>query len=286
MTQIGEGAASGFIKDNHDEDCPFCRSAKETPAAVENDLIDDFDEDANFAGPLDNDSGKLGIAIMSYKPAPITIDEVAIGLAAHHLIPGNASLAKSKLKTGNHLWQHGIKEGNIGYNVNSEANGVWLPGSFPLNRPNVAKRNAATGAQDPSWTQHPLPTREEYALQATLLHEAQFHDTHNDYNKFLLTVLDKIAAKLVYAKMLNCPEATNAGEQPPGKRPPLKVIVTRLNKLSKRMKDMLVKPSPERWRKNIYTSDKYGPGCLDRAAGALVTKKADAEQLVKDIGFL
>ncbi|MBK9990360.1 MAG: AHH domain-containing protein [Verrucomicrobia bacterium] len=287
MAEIGEGVAIGVIDDRHDEECPYCKCAKEKPEKIENDLVADIDEDApGFDGPLGNNSGKLGTACKDDKPSPQTIDDVPVALAAHHLIPGNAALGESALKSGNHLWKHGMEHGNIGYNINSAANGVWLPGSYALHKTNVTKRNATTDRNAPSWKEQSLPERQEYAVLATLLYGAQFHDSHKDYNEFVRRVLDKIAAKLEYAKGLNCPEATTSGEKPPGERPPLKVIVSRLNKLSKRMKGMLTRPDPVRWRKNIYTSDKYGPTCLNRACGAPVTHDADADQLVKEIGFL
>lgn len=284
--QNGESASPTVIKIRHDEDCYYCRSKEEKPEPIDNDLVDDIDENApGFDGPLENDSGKLGRAIMAEKPAEQTIGGIPVVMAAHHLIPGNAALAKSALKSGGHLWEHGVKDGNIGYNVNAEGNGVWLPGCYALNKNQVAKRNTATGRNDTGWTQLTEDEKQNYALHATLLHRAQFHDRHRDYSEFVATVLDKIARKLKDAETLNCPEAVNAAEQPPGERLPVKVLVPRLNKLSRRLRGMLTNPAPERWRKNIYTSNRYGPGCLDQAARAPVTPKADPDKIVEELGF-
>jgi hypothetical protein len=60
-------------------------------------------------------------------------------VAAHHLIPGNASLGESRLKklmTKSSAARIAGKarriKNHIGYNVNGAHNGAWLPGNYAI----------------------------------------------------------------------------------------------------------------------------------------------------------
>ena len=112
--QLGEPVAIGVIaSENHDSECYFCKANKE-PTTEINDLKDDPDEDsAELDGSLGdykfkNDAGKLGTALGG-KPAAKSVrlgrNIYGAAVAAHHLIPGNASLDKSDLM--DHLWVDG-----------------------------------------------------------------------------------------------------------------------------------------------------------------------------------
>jgi hypothetical protein len=134
--ELGEASAVVIASENHDEDCYFCK-ASEKATTEANDLKDNPDEDAaEMEDSLDeyrfkNDAGKLGTALGG-KPAAksVTLGGKSYGaaVAAHHLIPGNASLKDSELM--DYLWTDGEAEGNIGYNVNAKPNGVWSPGNY------------------------------------------------------------------------------------------------------------------------------------------------------------
>lgn len=259
---LGEPASADMVaSEKHDESCYFC-SAKEPPKEEENELDDHWDEDDELDGSLDtvrfkNDASKLGKAIGGKpddkeinlaKPVSGTNKKTktpyAVSVAAHHLIPGNAALKNSKLfKSKKYLWTNGTATGNIGYNVNSAPNGVWLPGNYAMRPwgPGGTGFYSATGIEP-----------REYAFAAIQKWGAQFHDAHEDYSDFVKLALDKIYDKLEAKTELWCPEAKKRDSNPE-KRAPLYVLVSRINTVSSRMKSMLVLPT-QNWKKNIYTS--------------------------------
>jgi hypothetical protein len=254
--ELGEDVGPGVIAEQgHDPDCYFC-NAKDEPTVEENDLTDNLEEDA-LEGSLTevkfkNDSGTLGAAIggdqgkrtvkLSGTKAGKTLE---VSVAAHHLIPGNASLAKSTLfLSEEYLWKDKKVKGNIGYNVNSAPNGVWLPGNYAA-RP--------WGTEGVAFVKEFGPSAQEYAYAAIEAWRAQFHDAHEKYSVFVKDVLDKIYDKLENTEDLWCPEAKSKKDKKPDERPPLYVLVARLNTVSSRMRRMLVAPS-DKWKKNIWTS--------------------------------
>lgn len=153
--------------------------------------------------------------------------EYPVTLAAHHLIPGNAALGQSELydflgpkgsgnlkKLGSVRTREDVDSGekkyeikkHIGYNVNGCHNGAWLPGNYAIrqakpkkkSRPAVPNTSPAPGAglnwgalgdEYDDW-------KLNYVAAATEAADAQFHDTHEDYSRRVLKVLDKIAAAL------------------------------------------------------------------------------------------
>jgi len=248
--ELGEDVNPSMLADNkHDDSCYFC-NAKEEPKEVENDLVDDHDEDAHLT--FKNDAGKLGKAIGGDQGKKrITLEgmkkdgqELDVSVAAHHLIPGNASLKESQLFQSNkYLWKDKKVKGNIGYNVNDAPNGVWLPGNY-------AARPWGAGGLEFQSTFGPSP--QTYAFAAIEAWGAQFHDAHESYSTFVMQGLNKIFQKLEKNEDVWCPEAKKKDE-PPDKRKPMYVLVSRLNTVSSRMRQMLVAPSTN-WKKNIYTS--------------------------------
>ncbi len=261
---VGEPASVDVVADEmHDESCYFC-SSKDPPKEEVNELGDHWDEDADsdLDGALEvvkfkNDASKLGKSLGG-KPddKEIIVPKGGGGsgsdatpsfpgsVAAHHLIPGNAALKGSKLfKCKKYLWLDGKAEGNIGYNVNSAPNGVWLPGNYAVRPwgPEGAGFLATTGLAP-----------QEYAFAAIEKWNAQFHDAHELYSNFVKDVLDKIYSKLQASRDLWCPEAKKKDPEP-GERNPLYVLVSRLNTVSARMRRMLIFPTSN-WKKNIFTS--------------------------------
>jgi len=124
---------------------PFCIAPMEL-TSEENDLVDDYAEDQNEIPGLNdagmahhNSAGKLGKDLEKNGKAQIKKDVRIDGIeqilpvqsAAHHIIPGNASLKKSK-RLMKYLHVDGMAKGNIGYNINNHENGIWLAGNYAL----------------------------------------------------------------------------------------------------------------------------------------------------------
>lgn len=256
---LGELVSVDMIVDekHDDETCAFCKS-KEPPKEIVNELKDEHDEDAEAAlGDImpsykfKNDAGKLGDALGG-KPAAkqVIIKEKVFdaAVAAHHLIPGNAALAKSKLFNSNkYLWKDGKAKGNIGYNVNAAENGVWSPGNYGV-RP-----WGADGALFVALNKFSASAPKDFSFLAMTNWRAQFHDAHADYSKFVEDCLDKVFEKLEANKDLWCPEAKNKENKSPEEKEPIYSLVQRMDTISARMKKMLVFPT-NNWKKNIYTS--------------------------------
>ncbi len=257
--QVGEAIAIIVSNENHDEDCYFC-NAEEEPTTEENDLTDHFDEDAaemeDSLGEykFKNAASKLGKALGG-KPEPKTVllagKEYRAAVAAHHLIPGNASLKESSIME----WLHvdGKAPGNIGYNVNASPNGVWSPGNYSV-RPwgkkgaafveGIEKHCAAS-----NYSGEPI-TAKTFAFEAMEKWGCQFHDAHEKYSTFVASVLDKIADKLESNKTIWCPEQKKKSSNEPTQ---MFAIVGRLNTISSRMKRMLTFPTFS-WKSNVWTS--------------------------------
>ncbi|WP_281556011.1 AHH domain-containing protein [Thalassomonas sp. RHCl1] len=257
--EVNEASADAVTSDNHDKDCYFC-NAKESPTTETNDLIDEPDEDAaemeDSLGEykFKNRSGKLGRALGG-KPEPRKVilagKPYDAAVAAHHLIPGNASLKESAIME----WLHvdGKAVGNIGYNVNAKTNGVWSPGNYGV-RPWGTKGAAfvaecAKHCKDSGYTGEPI-TAKDFAFSAMEAWGCQFHDAHEDYSTFVADVLDKIADKLDNNKNIWCPEQKKKNKDEPTQ---MFQIVGRLNTVSARMKKMLTFPTFS-WKSNVWTS--------------------------------
>lgn len=244
--ELLEMSAVAVIDNRHDDDCYFCNAASEV-ATETNDLTASPEEDEDLDGAVEeplkfkNDSGKLGTALGGC-PDPKTTNvwggTRAVSVAAHHLIPGNAALKKSQLfQSGEYLWKDGAAKGNIGYNVNSRPNGIWLPGNYAV-RP---------------WSPKFEPQKKTYAFAAIRLWGCQFHDAHEQYSTKVLEALDKLYDKLEDGASMWCPEASAKEKPSPEERQNLYAIVARLHTISGRMARMLRYPTSS-WKRNIYTS--------------------------------
>jgi hypothetical protein len=249
MPELLEAVSMAVSSESHDEDCYFCNAKKEPVPE-----LNEFEEDPTDDGPVDgglkfkNDASKLGRAIggcPDEKTIKLKADDHPVSVAAHHLIPGNASLKKSDLfKSNKYLWKDGKVNGNIGYNINSSPNGVWLPGNYAC-RP--------WGTNGAAFTSRTSLGPEVYAFAAIKAWSAQFHDAHEDYSTFVTDVLDKIFQKLEKSESIWCPQAKKEDEDDPEKKKPLYILVNRLHTVSARMRRMLVFPTSN-WKKNIWTS--------------------------------
>lgn len=182
-------------------------------------------------------------------------------VAAHHLIPGNASLYVSRLfkqymKRGGKVEVKTLKRGwvtmevshNIGYNVNGSHNGVWLPGSYAIvaggNQPRKLGWEALNSIKgDIAWCV-------EYMAVVAKKAGGQFHDTHTEYNKNALKVLEKGATRL-YNHQVDCDDCQTAKKN---KVPPPYAIKARLYRLSKYFRQKTQDP-PSKWKGPWWTSD-------------------------------
>ncbi len=254
--ELGEKVSIGeIVSEKHDEEtCVFCQ-ATEPPKEITNELVakrdGDTDEETGDDAPtyeFKNSSDTLGNALGGRPKAKVVrLNNNVFNavVAAHHLIPGNASLKKSKLFTSKrYLWKDGNTKGNIGYNINAKANGVWSPGNYGV-RPWGTKgaefeaKNEGLEAKDFAFA----------AMEAWGV--VQFHDAHPKYSIFVRDCLNKVFKKLKASKEIWCHEAKKK-ETDPAKKAPLYVLVRRLDTISARMKRMLEKPT--NWKRNIYTS--------------------------------
>jgi len=270
--ELGEAAVVDVVPDeNHNPDtCYFCQQSKPVKDE-ENILSDELDEDAaqNLVSTdglvFKNDAAKLGRALedQGWKQELFTVVlsrkiqngetellSCPVVTAAHHLIPGNAALKKSRLfKAGKYLRTNGMAAGNIGYNVNKGENGVWLPGNY-------AMRPWGTGGKE--FTAKHGVSAQDYA-NASMKVAGQFHDAHEDYSYFVRRCLDKVSEKLDAAKTCeHAPKDKDAVAQ--GN---LHSLISRLDGISSRMKRMLSKTASaaqikQQWRKNIFTSKFVG----------------------------
>jgi hypothetical protein len=239
--QVGEAVSASIADNNHDEDCYFCK-ADDPPDEIENALEADPDDDARGYGGFKNDASKLGKALggVDEKKATVGKRSFPITVAAHHLIPGNASLKKSSIfKSKEYLWIDGKKKGNIGYNVNASPNGVWLPGNYAIS----------------GWSGRDDPFKNGYAHSAIQKWRAQFHDAHSEYSTFVLEALEKMFVKIDDIWCSKCPQAKKQKKSKPEERPPMRALVARLNTVSGRMRRMLVAPT-KNWKSNVYTSSR------------------------------
>lgn len=154
-----------------------------------------------------------------------------------------------------YLHVDGKAKGNIGYDVNNHENGIWLPGNYALRGKNGLP---AWGSQAVKYIEDGGNPR-EYAFAAIRIGKAQFHDTHEIYSDFVLDVLDLLAAKMDQVQDIWCSEAGHKPDKPEERQ--MKMLVFRLNTVSRRMKRLLYNPG-KHWKSNIYTS-RYSKQFID-----------------------
>jgi hypothetical protein len=177
-------------------------------------------------------------------------------VAAHHLIPGNASLYESQLYKC-YMKKDGKMEvttpqqftftvsRNIGYCVNGSHNGVWLPGSYAIDASNHPSGTAWSVAIA-------TPTGQdwcyEYMAAVSKKVGGQFHDAHTNYNTNALKVLEKLAVKLAKHQVM-CNDCKSKK-----KVPPPYTIKMKLYRLSRYFRTQCLS-RPKRWKAPWMTSD-------------------------------
>ncbi len=192
----------------------------------------------------------------------IAEDVFPFTVAAHHLIPGNASLKPSDLKnymtSGGQIKSESGKtwkiNSHIGYNVNGCHNGVWLPGNYAIREESISPSGAIRESTSPSGKSWGSMTegnwQMNYVAAAAKAAGGQFHDGHIDYNRAVEKLLNKIYAVLL-AHQETCEDCQSETEVPPPY-----LIKQRLYNLSKYFKTQLTGP-PGAWRRPWFTSDRW-----------------------------
>lgn len=292
MTELIEQIAFGNLSSELNEECPYSTSsdgaddeededvvADDTPAAksrqsndggvLGNNLISGSQGKAGtVGGPYGVGKAKPSLRIDSRRARQYlrvqgtdSIDTGVYGytVAAHHLIPGEAALAKSALvqfmvkgrsvtinvftKNGQKVEKKKKISKHIGYNVNGAHNGIWLPGNYYI-RSRTSPRRSKSWSElgDDPWCLH-------YVAAATKVAQSQFHDTHEAYSEKVLELLNKIALRLSKHECEACvSEAIN---------PPF-LIKARLYNISGFLRGKL-SGGPGGWKVPWLTSDRWGP---------------------------
>jgi hypothetical protein len=208
MADFGESASLDLLFDRHNADCYFCNK-KEVLEAKENDTVADHNEDERSAlgfvsdpGGIThkNHSGKLGTNCASTRRERIAMfregwpEELEASFAAHHLIPGDEALKPSQRfqDDQNGLRTQGKAEGNVGYDVNNKANGVWLPGNYAYSQ----GKASIWGEGGKGFEAAKKVTVDDYSGAAIEVSGAQYHDRHKDYSERVKKLLYEIHSKI------------------------------------------------------------------------------------------
>ncbi len=184
--------------------------------------------------------------------------------SAHHLIPGNAALARSDLfkkymkKPGDAevlvegSWKKWKIKFNIGYNVNGSHNGVWLPNNFA-----IQLKGTPTGLKWSSYTAKKVGSDERkwivaYIATATKWKGRQFHDSHTTYNRNVKDLMQKLC-KGLQAHQAVCKECLGKANQ---EIPPPYKVKLRLYAISRILRGYTI-GSAASWRDGFLTSDQF-----------------------------
>jgi A nuclease family of the HNH/ENDO VII superfamily with conserved AHH len=244
MTEVAEAVAVAFGgATDHDSTCAFCKKRDPSDPA-RNRLTNsapDLRNSLNSKGEKEPSSWKIACV----DPSSGKQINSAVRANPHHLIPGNASLKNHPILQ---LVEEarGLIKKDIGYDVNGEKNGLWLP--------TIPEAFYGCGAVKPSITwgamTGKLPDAQYDAAELAMLAPVpprQFHDAHPDYSNYVKDRLDELQTYIVL-QAWNCPES-----QKDDKAPPPYGLVTLLNGLSARMARGLV-GAPADWRDPKFTS--------------------------------
>jgi len=286
MSELGELVAVMVMK-TEEEKCPWNQpEGEDVGIEPENAEFDDTDAakrvQANNGGVLGTNlqEGKPGAAdtINGIYPPPSREDKrvdtrrtnglekvivpadgksYKYTVAAHHLIPGKASLATSQIcnymeqgkevtsKDGAYTWK---MRKNIGYNVNGSHNGIWLPGNYSIRKRSSPKKGVSWSGLDAAgmgdWCI-------SYIAALCRKKRREFHDTHTDYNENVKDQLDKIHTALLNHQV-GCEECQKKNGQEI--LPPYR-LKDRLYQISKCLHGML-SGSWRSWNRAYLTSDR------------------------------
>jgi hypothetical protein len=255
--EIGEQIAVDVtVPSADDASCWYCQepagedktnketAAPNTTASEQPDNVPENDE-RNLSAALGTALGNAPVWIIA-NPSKQGAQTTVVP-AAHHLIPGEASLAKA---TALHKFMRKGGEmslsSDIGYDVNDARNGVWLPGNYA-----VRAGNTEFGGQ--TWTSQKASFQLEYVRKAMLAAAGRlFHDAHRKYNDLVKQTLISIAGKIQKKEKDKCPIC---GKEAKDTRPPFGLVL-RLHGVSGRHRSMVVSPTKKTVSAGYYTSTK------------------------------
>lgn len=266
--ELGEMIAISIAKDAAEltSPCWFCEEQKKDKGKeLKND--EKADPDTSNADKPDevpendikNSSSVLGDKLLKSEkqdeppqwiirnPLRDNLDEAATTVVpgAHHCIPGNASFLKANqllqfVRKGKHY------SSDIGYSINHENNGVWLPGNY-------AVRASAKEFGKKTWTNQSKEFQNKYVERACEESGGrQFHDAHRKYNQRCLSSLNALGAKLRKPNMEKCPVCEKKLQK---QRPPFG-LVKKLDLISSKYKTKLLHPTKKDIDNGFYTSSK------------------------------
>ena len=235
--EIGESIAVSIVAGSGDDPCWFCEQkpgpTRTNDEAADPETNDSESEDAVPENHEKNDASKLGANLGNQRtweircPTRQADGKVEVQSAAHHCIPGNASLKKANklhrfMRKGGPL----NLESDIGYGVNHRNNGVWLPGNYAV-RAGKAHYTKGWGCYDEDF-------KDAYAMRAMSASGVQFHDAHPTYSEKVLETLQQIATKIGQPKD-KCPICDKKYDKT---RPPFG-LVGRLDSVSQQHRAMI-----------------------------------------------
>jgi hypothetical protein len=292
MTELVEQVAIGLLEEEIAEKCPFSDPAEGVGDEEREHASRDDSPRATMVQK--NNGGVLGTNLMSGSPgkdgtvggpypppkakpelrqdtlrtkrrvrvpgtADVPTGTYGFTVAAHHLIPGEAALAPSKLKslmtkggTVKVIGRDGTKKSkkvrkHIGYNVNGAHNGVWLPGNYYV-------RSRTSPIKGKSWSAlGNNPWCRKYVAAVVKVAEGQMHDAHTKYSAAVEELLNKIAALLMQHECDSC-KANDIN-------PPFR-IKSRLYAVSAELKNQ-VTSAPMAWKRPWFTSDRWRDDAFD-----------------------
>lgn len=204
------------------------------------------------------------------QPIRIAGVDYPLSVAAHHIIPGKASLPKSELAP--YIWadEGGVIKSDIGYDVDGSENGLWMPTHQSMSaklgkaqklvihdeeKPPETKGmswqqlsdRAKEHDGDPAtYTQLFLPRYTQQAMDALY---TQFHDSHSNYNTWVTKRLNGLAVRL-HTKVGFCEKCKEDDK----KSPPYS-LVYRLNMVSRMILINFLGGGPKAGWKRVHTSD-------------------------------
>jgi hypothetical protein len=309
--EIGELVAVGFLAGMIKEKCPFKEEAVGADDVEQEDVAKDDTEAAT--SQQENDGGVLGRNLAGGSQGkqgtiggPFTLEDstgvprvdtrrtgikVVVGgtdtiargtygfvVAAHHLIPGDAALAPSKLKkfmTKDEQVDVETEKGmktktiskHIGYNVNGAHNGVWLPGNYYIRASTSPIHGVSWGdLGDEPWCLN-------YVAAVTKAAKGQMHDAHTAYSSAVEDLLNKIEEVMARHE---CDDCASDKINPPFQ------IKERLYNLSSYFRGQ-VTGLPLSWKRPWFTSDRWRESAFSGGQPSSAFADAyDAAKIVDD----
>lgn len=314
MTQLGEMVAIGIVSDA-DLICPFhdphtCSEAKNNihrgSGSTLGSNLDSGGRDGsvvtrrheapyrNACAPLHEPDPDLHISEDDreiYTEPGNDNRRYPVGFAAHHLIPGKASMHRAK-QIHRYIESGKVICCNLGYDVDGSENGVWLPGLHPVkgalwggasdevdDEEVVVQKMALTEAKPYSYAQIDGPTSGnpgafladnnkwryvQAAMNFGRVGRRQFHDAHPEYSALVRdslndvsTVLDTLLGRGV--PVSGCAKSSEHGKSTDGKNIPPWQLLRLLNNTSNWLRNKLV----NRMQHPVYyTSNWCGPKAI------------------------